>query len=166
MKSDQTILYFAYGSNMNIEQMAYRCPTAVSIGYAELKDYQLAFRGNGYATVLPKEGEVVHGVLWKLEPQDERHLDTYEGYPSHYEKQTVTVRDAYGENHEVMLYVMAAPMRDVPQTPGLLYLDGIAKGYEAFGLPKELLRDVVERTRQEMNAHKKARSSRADKHTR
>ena len=40
-------LYMAYGSNLNLYQMAYRCPTAQVAGKAVLKDYELLFRG-GY----------------------------------------------------------------------------------------------------------------------
>ena len=38
-------LYIAYGSNLNLEQMAFRCPTAKVVGKSELKDYELLFRG-------------------------------------------------------------------------------------------------------------------------
>ena len=48
--------YFAYGSNMNLEQMKYRCPAAEVVENVRLEDYRLAFRGrapgNGVATVL------------------------------------------------------------------------------------------------------------------
>jgi len=37
--------YLAYGSNLNLEQMAYRCPTAKPVGVTTLKNYQLLFRG-------------------------------------------------------------------------------------------------------------------------
>ena len=36
--------YFAYGSNLNFEQMAYRCPEATVVGTAKLDGYELAFR--------------------------------------------------------------------------------------------------------------------------
>ncbi len=29
--------YFAYGSNLNFEQMAYRCPEATAVGIAKLE---------------------------------------------------------------------------------------------------------------------------------
>ena len=44
MKGKQR-LYIAYGSNLNLEQMAFRCPTAKVVGKSELKDYELLFRG-------------------------------------------------------------------------------------------------------------------------
>ena len=62
--------YFAYGSNMNLEQMKYRCPAAEVVENVRLEDYRLAFRGrapgNGVATVLPEKGSCVEGVLWKI----------------------------------------------------------------------------------------------------
>ena len=39
-------LYFAYGSNINLEQMAIRCPAAQVVGPAVLDGYELLFRGN------------------------------------------------------------------------------------------------------------------------
>lgn len=37
-------LYAAYGSNINLEQMAYRCPHSTVAGTAMLKGYELQFR--------------------------------------------------------------------------------------------------------------------------
>ena len=37
--------YFAYGSNMNLEQMKYRCPAAEVVENVRLENYRLAFRG-------------------------------------------------------------------------------------------------------------------------
>ena len=39
-------LYFAYGSNINLEQMAVRCPAAQVVGPAVLDGYELLFRRN------------------------------------------------------------------------------------------------------------------------
>ena len=63
-------LYFAYGSNINLEQMAARCPAAQVVGPAVLDGYELLFRGNrrgtGVATIEPLLGSQVHGLLWEL----------------------------------------------------------------------------------------------------
>ena len=71
--------YFAYGSNLNFEQMAYRCPEATVVGTAKLDGYELAFR-RGYLTILPKEGASVEGLIWSVTDHDESQLDCYEGY--------------------------------------------------------------------------------------
>ena len=39
--------YFAYGSNMNLDQMAYRCPAASVVEKVKLEGYRLTFCGRG-----------------------------------------------------------------------------------------------------------------------
>lgn len=46
-------LYIAYGSNINLEQMAYRCPHSKVVGTSEIKDFELEFRG--VATIVRKK---------------------------------------------------------------------------------------------------------------
>ena len=41
-------LYIAYGSNMDEEQMAFRCPTATLVGTAIVEGYELMFKGGKY----------------------------------------------------------------------------------------------------------------------
>ena len=51
--------YIAYGSNLNVQQMRWRCPGARIIGTSELKDYRLLFKGSktgSYLTVEPEKG--------------------------------------------------------------------------------------------------------------
>ena len=38
-------LYIAYGSNLNLKQMKYRCPTAKLIGKGVVENYGLQFKG-------------------------------------------------------------------------------------------------------------------------
>lgn len=55
-------LYIAYGSNMNIEQMARRCPTAKVVSSGWLEGYGLRFKGGSYgsvATVEPSPDDLV-----------------------------------------------------------------------------------------------------------
>ena len=46
-------LYFAYGSNINLDQMRYRCPDATVYGQAVLDNYDLRFRGSGVSPRRP-----------------------------------------------------------------------------------------------------------------
>lgn len=102
-------LYFAYGSNMNLNQMAFRCPDAEVVESVRLEGYRLAFRtnggGNGVATILPEEGSYVDGVLWRISERDEQHLDHYEGFPFLYGKEPVTVTNQDGVRREIMAYM-------------------------------------------------------------
>ena len=51
--------YLAYGSNLNVKQMQFRCPDARIVGTAEIPNYQLLFKGSktgSYLTIEPKRG--------------------------------------------------------------------------------------------------------------
>ena len=139
-------LYFAYGSNLDLEQMAQRCPDAEIVGPVRLENYELRFRGSGFATVAPKKGSTVHGLVWKITPNCEQSLDRYEGYPRHYMKETVTVKDAAGAEIPVMVYIMAEPYCRQPALPSPYYYRVIQRGFEANGLPVESLQAAWDRT--------------------
>ena len=72
--------YIAYGSNLNLGQMARRCPTAEIVQTAYLRNYRLMFRGKGaaVATVEKHKGSKVPVLIWQLQPSDERALDAYD----------------------------------------------------------------------------------------
>lgn len=148
-------LYFAYGSNINLEQMAHRCPDATVVGPVVLEDHELLFRGNtkgnGVATIAPKEGGRVHGLLWEITPGCERSLDRYEGYPRFYDKRTVTVRDGLGRELPVMAYVMDERFRE-PMLPTTDYYNGVLEGYRCCGLPVTALKKAWDHVVEEVHA--------------
>ena len=87
-------LYVAYGSNLNIAQMALRCPTAHIYGTGLLNNWELIYRGSmtgSYATIRRRKGSAVPVVVWSIMENDEKSLDIYEGYPRFYFKQNVMV---------------------------------------------------------------------------
>ncbi|MGM9538354.1 MAG: gamma-glutamylcyclotransferase family protein [Candidatus Onthomonas sp.] len=154
-------LYFAYGSNINLDQMAYRCPDAKVVGPVMLEDYELLFRGNGggngVATIAPKQGSYVYGLLWKLTPACEKSLDRYEGYPHLYAKKGVTVWDTEGQRHTVMAYVMTnLPFRE-PAMPSSNYYYGIKAGFRQNGLPLKALDKAFQQVRQEVTEREQQR---------
>ena len=86
---DKKRYYLAYGSNLNMTQMRYRCPGAVPLGTAEIKDYRLLFKGSrsgSYLTIEKAEGYTVPVGVWAVTKADEARLDRYEGYPAFYYK--------------------------------------------------------------------------------
>lgn len=143
-KKGKETLYIAYGSNLNLPQMAVRCPTAKVVGASELKDYELLFRGSPYqavATVEPKEGSTVPVLLWKIREADELSLDHYEGYPSFYEKQTMEV-ELDGKPVSAMVYVMTPGRRF--GIPSGYYADVIRQGYETAKFDTQILEDAID----------------------
>ena len=116
-------LYVAYGSNLNLKQMAYRCPSASIYGT------ELLYRGsatNSHATIAKKQGSYVPVLLWNIEPEDEKRLDIYEGYPRYYYKQNVMV-DIDGKKKRAMVYIM--DQQCTPGRPSLTYIETIRQGY-------------------------------------
>lgn len=84
-----TKFYLAYGSNLNVQQMRFRCPDAKVVGTAEIPDYQLLFKGSktgSYLTIEKKKGGMVPVAVWAVSPRDELALDRYEGFPNFYYK--------------------------------------------------------------------------------
>lgn len=73
------MLHFAYGSNMHRAVMRTHAPHAEPLGAAALADFRFVITADGYASVAPKRGAKVHGVLWRLTPRDRVALDVWEG---------------------------------------------------------------------------------------
>lgn len=132
--------YIAYGSNLHLEQMRKRCPTAKLISKSEIKDYTLTFRGEHervFATIEPCKGESVPILLWQIAPSDEKELDIYEEYPDLYIKEMMEV---IVDNQPVnaMVYIMneGSPLNQ----PSKEYYSTITEGYKSLGFDLEYLR--------------------------
>lgn len=146
--SRKPTLYIAYGSNLNLEQMSYRCPTAEVAGTAQLQGYEMLFRGGSVrggrgavATVEPKKDASVPVLLWNIREKDEQALDRYEGYPHFYRKEQMEV-ELNGRSVSAMVYVMN-PGHELG-LPGHSYYQTIAEGYESAGFDLAVLDAAVE----------------------
>ena len=132
-------LYIAYGSNINLQQMAYRCPTAKPVHTGMLKGFELQFKG--VATIAPKENSQVPVLLWNLKPQDERSLDKYESYPNFYRKEVYEIT-LNGKSYEAMVYIMNG--NSALSEPSEQYYNAIEKGYLDNGLDTKYLEQALE----------------------
>jgi gamma-glutamylcyclotransferase (GGCT)/AIG2-like uncharacterized protein YtfP len=89
--------YFAYGSNMDVERLRDRCPSAVVRGTGSLAGYRLVFNicssgwNCGAANVVPDPSSVVWGVVASVSDEDLRVLDRFEGHPDHYQRVSLPV---------------------------------------------------------------------------
>ena len=132
-------LYIAYGSNINLEQMAYRCPTAERVSTGFVENYELEFRR--VATIVPKQDSKVPVLVWELNPEDEKSLDRYEGFPNMYRKETIPVK--IGDKvFDGMVYIMNAGQISPPPES---YYTGILKGYVDNGMDTSYLKAASER---------------------
>jgi gamma-glutamylcyclotransferase len=104
--SNNTTIYFGYGSNLWLHQMHIRCPTSKYLGVARLNKFKWIINDRGYANVVEvkndkntkaeeksgksKFSEVVFGLVYSLEPADEARLDKNEGVPIAYTKENLS----------------------------------------------------------------------------
>lgn len=97
-------LYFGYGSNLWLQQMARRCPTSTYKGIARLPSYRWMINSRGYANIVEAslraddaslatntQDDVTYGLVYSLQPDDEEGLDINEGVPYAYTKEYLEV---------------------------------------------------------------------------
>jgi len=125
-------LYFAYGSNLCVNQMAQRCPDAVDPRPAVLSDHDWLINERGVATVEAFTGTQVHGVLWQISDDDLATLDSAEGVPVRYRRDRLTVHTNDGRS-PAWVYI---DHRVTPGPPRPGYLPKIIRGAVHHGLPQ------------------------------
>lgn len=165
--NNETLLYFAFGSNLSSTQMRARCPGAAATGLAFLPGYDFIVNERGYANVVPTAGDGsgggVYGVLYRLgSPAEKRRLDQYEGVPWAYEDLVLDVElvdsggitaaaaaDAAGAKTTVQALVYVDRLRVSPAAPKDEYVArmnlGIDEATAEWGLPGDYVRDVMRR---------------------
>lgn len=85
-------LYFAYGSNLHVTQMANRCPVSIFKGKGVLSGYRWQINERGVANVVRSSGDSVEGLIYLVNRKDERSLDRSEGVArGFYQKHLLTV---------------------------------------------------------------------------
>ncbi len=141
--------YIAYGSNLNVRQMRWRCPSARVIGTAELAGWRLLFKGSktgSYLTIEPFAGSRVPIAVWEVTPEDELALDRYEGFPSFYYKKEMMldikgIKTGKVRRRKVFAYIMH---EDRPiGIPSNAYVQICAEGYHDFGFDIDFLAEAL-----------------------
>ncbi|CAN9324916.1 unnamed protein product [Alternaria alternata] len=165
--SASPIIYFGYGSNLWLHQMTTRCPTSTYLGVARLPNYQWIINDRGYANVvevtdsnstsMSPYDDVVFGLVYSLEAEDEKRLDKNEGVPVAYTKEMLqcefwpsdtehkvdTSKDP--EKKEDML-VYIDRNRVQPDKPREEYIYRMNQGIidvVKLGVPEDYVRDVM-----------------------
>lgn len=134
------LLHFAYGSNMDRALMRANCPAARPVGTATLEGYRFIIAACGYASVEPRPGAVVHGVLWRLTRSDLASLDRYENVASRlYDRHMLPVRTRSGRVR-ALTYIVGARGEGRPK-PG--YMELVLKAARDWKLPERHLRELA-----------------------
>ena len=146
--------YLAYGSNLNIRQMRYRCPTARPIGITVIPDYELLYKGSktgSYLTIEKKHGSLVPIAVWEVTAADEKRLDAYEGCPTFYYKKELKlpVRLANGKTKKLTAFIYIMHEERELGCPSLTYIRTCEEGYRNFGFDQKYLETAYLRSTEE-----------------
>ncbi len=137
------MLYCAYGSNCNLEQMAFRCPNSKVVCNGKLKGYKLVFNVHADVIKTNKEHDEVPVVVWNIADEDWHKLDMYEGYPTYYGREIIDVVLDGGKTKKAMVYTMTKNRKGICP-PQKNYFDCILKGYNDNGIDVECLYKALE----------------------
>ena len=132
-------LYFAYGANLRRADMKRRCAGARALGPARLDGYRFFVGIDGWGSVRPSAGDIVHGVLWRLTPRDLAALHAFELlHKGLYHVRMVTVRSG---TRRVRAMIYQLRRRSAGRSkPG--YVEMIAASARGWKLPEAYIRSV------------------------
>ena len=151
------MLYFAYGSNMNWDQMRDRCPSTRFDSIARAEGYRLAFtrfskkRQCGVADIVASAGSDVWGVVFEISDDEVNVLDKSEGYSrdrdrekNAYERRQLDVfrQGSNAPAITVWTYVVVNKLKSPPK-PSAEYKATILAGARHWKLPADYI-EVLE----------------------
>ena len=134
------MLYFAYGSNLEAQDLARFGLSLSAVARAYLPDRRLAFthastsRGGGVLDVAEARGSAVEGMLFRLDPAAARALDEKENRGHRYRRVETVALDEDGRERAAFVYEVEPAEREAFVAPAPGYLDVVRRGYRAHGL--------------------------------
>ena len=148
-----TLLYFAYGSNLNWGQFRARCPSARFHSRSFLPGHGLVFPrnsvslGGGVAGIEPREDTHVWGVVYEIAHADLSLLDDCEGHApggpdNHYERGMIEVLHEGNDDRALEVLTYFANPEPEPLPPSRHYMGLILSGARHWDLPGHYVRGL------------------------
>ena len=140
--------YFAYGSNLSVEQKESRTGPIREARRARLDGYRIAFNkrgsdGAGKANIIPHPVGVVWGIVHRCSPAALDEMDRYEGVRGgHYRRTRVRVQTDEGGEIEAITYVAGDNFVDDSLRLDNEYLQTILRGARDHGLPNAYIQEI------------------------
>jgi len=142
-----TFVVFAYGSNMLTLRIRIRCPTATSLGPAELHGHDLQWDkrsrdGSGKCNVVETKDAtaVVYGVLYEIPDGERQALDQAEGLGNGYEARN---REVVFNGAARIACVYCATKIDSSVKPYTWYKALVVAGAKEHKLPEKYIERLV-----------------------
>ena len=146
--SPESLLYFSYGSNMSIQRLRTRTPSAQKVGVGRLKCHCLRFhklsRVDGSAKCDVKEtgrpDDIIYGVVFLIDIAEKPVLDQKEGLGFGYEQKQVWIE--MREGAPVQAFTYFATLIDAGLKPFGWYKTHVLIGAREHDLPAEYIRQI------------------------
>ncbi|WOH36377.1 gamma-glutamylcyclotransferase family protein [Thalassotalea fonticola] len=136
--------YFAYGSNMSLNRLQERVPSARKLEIVTLKNHQLRFHmssidGSGKCDSFQTNNheDIVIGALFEINKNEKWVLDRAESLGFGYEEKLVFVENSSGESFEALTYY--AIKIDASLKPYSWYLNHVIIGAKETEVPIDYL---------------------------
>jgi gamma-glutamylcyclotransferase (GGCT)/AIG2-like uncharacterized protein YtfP len=145
----QSLLYFAYGSNMSTARLRERIGSVRRVAVARLTAHALRFHKRGRdgtakcdACYTGERNDTVYGVVFGIPAHARSRLDAFEGAGNGYEPEQVTVTALGGSTLRALTY--RATHIDTGLLPLHWYHEHVLRGALEHGLPPEYI-DAIRR---------------------
>jgi hypothetical protein len=147
------MLNFAYGWNMNWDQMRERWPSSRFVGIAVLRDHRLAFtresvkRGCGVVDVVAEDGAPMWRIVYEIADLDVGKLDASEGFRpgrdenSYRRRECVVFLEGEGQRPLTVSAYFGDPQPN-PPLPNAACKNLILTGGRHWHLPEEYVREL------------------------
>ena len=140
--------YFAYGSNMSLNRLQNRVPSAKRLGTFELSGYRLRFNklgqddsGKCNAHYTGNTEHRVIGAVFEMHENDRVHLDVAEGLGEVYEAKSVSVSNTSGQTVDTLVY-LALNASDNDISPFSWYKKHVMVGAQESNLPANYINEI------------------------
>ena len=140
------MLIFAYGSNMNLNRLTQRVPSAMKVSNAFLPGFKLVCNkvskdGSAKANIIKTDNlvKLVWGVLFTIDSDEKALLDKAEGLGMGYYEDTLTFFDDTNNNYTAQVYIADSRAIDNALLPYDWYKEFIVTGSIQNKLPAEYI---------------------------
>ena len=143
------MLYFAYGSNLSTKYVWQYTPSAVFVRRALLPNFHIEFRRysdnlkGGISTIIEAPGEMIHGVIYEVNPNEIAALDILEKVPlGVYKREGFKVLGEDGKWYTADLYRVVKP--EGPYTPAKKYVSWMIDGMKEHRIDPSYAKKFIE----------------------
>jgi hypothetical protein len=156
MRKGGKMLYYAYCTLLDVDEMRKYCPSAEPAGIAQLSGYRVDFAtygagsSGGGCNLEEADDEIVLGLLYHMSCEAMAALDSVAGVDKgYYEQIDVAVGSLDGKELPAITYAIPAP--GGPFQPTVAYTRPILVGARALELPRAYIEklETIIRTAQE-----------------